>query len=79
MNDRRSFSRSGERIDLVFQTQGKCFYCGNPLEKDWEADHFLPYSKGGKQLLKMVELLVKDVIVPKARKICLNIPLDHGK
>lgn len=43
---KRLFSKSEKRW-LYFVAEGKCQICGKPLGEDWEADHIVPYSKGG--------------------------------
>ena len=43
---RRLFNQS-EKIAMWLFADGKCQVCGDHLKANWEADHRLPYSKGG--------------------------------
>lgn len=43
---RRRFN-SSERITLYLSADGKCSVCGAVLAGGWEADHVIPYSRGG--------------------------------
>lgn len=43
---KRSFSKS-EKITLWLASGGYCEICGQSLEDGFEADHIIPYSKGG--------------------------------
>lgn len=43
----RRFNTS-QRIKMFIASDGKCAKCGLDLQEDWEADHVVPYSKGGK-------------------------------
>ena len=47
----RSFSRT-QKLELYMRSNGKCCLCGCPISVDsFEADHIIPWSKGGKTVL----------------------------
>lgn len=46
MNGKRFFNKR-ERSLLYTLAAGKCQMCGNDLGDGWEADHIVPFSKGG--------------------------------
>ena len=41
------YFRGRQRAALYIASDGLCVDCGQPLERDWEADHVTPHSKGG--------------------------------
>ena len=43
---KRRFNQT-ERIALNWASAGMCAMCGKPLQSDWQADHVIPFSKGG--------------------------------
>lgn len=47
----RFFSNRDARI-LYLSSDGRCAICGAPLGDDWEADHIVPFSKGGATTLE---------------------------
>jgi len=47
----RIFSSHQKKV-LFALSDGFCQICGNPLERNWEADHIIPYSKDGKTDIK---------------------------
>ena len=47
-NRRRSFNQF-ERNEIYRRADGTCQYCGAPIDGDnWEADHVIPFSLGGR-------------------------------
>jgi hypothetical protein len=44
--------RPALRKKVHSKTGGKCFYCEVTLEYDWEMDHYIPVSKGGKNAIE---------------------------
>lgn len=46
MSGRRLFNKS-ERQALYLAQEGLCWRCGEPLDKDWEADHSKSWKDGG--------------------------------
>lgn len=46
----RVFSTRQKKVVFVL-SDGICQICGNPLQKDWQADHIIPYSKNGKTVI----------------------------
>lgn len=47
---RRTFTPS-QKKRLFEQANGCCTYCGDELGPDWEADHVVPWSRGGRTTL----------------------------
>lgn len=39
---------AAERQQVFEKTEGRCHVCGGPIEGEWEADHVLSHSKGGR-------------------------------
>ncbi|MBC6477235.1 MAG: HNH endonuclease [Hormoscilla sp. GM7CHS1pb] len=50
VSERRKFSKREWQI-LFYGAFGRCAMCGQPLGRDFHADHRIPYSKGGKTSL----------------------------
>lgn len=51
MSASRSFSRT-QKLELYMRSNGKCCLCGCQISVDsFEADHIIPWSKGGKTVL----------------------------
>ena len=48
---KRLFSGVYERLALLLRAKGRCQKCGEVLDK-WEADHIVPFSKGGETVLE---------------------------
>ena len=46
MERRRTFNTE-ERTVLLILADGRCQKCNAVLGEDWEADHVVPFSKGG--------------------------------
>ncbi len=57
-NKDRFFSNRDARI-LYLSSNGRCVTCGALLEGDWEADHIIPYSKGGATSINNGQALCK--------------------
>lgn len=55
----RVFSSTQKKV-LFALSEGTCQICGNPLERGWEADHVIPYSKDGK------------TNIPNGQAVCLS-------
>jgi superfamily II DNA or RNA helicase len=55
---KRFFSNRDARI-LYLSSDGHCAICGAPLGDDWEADHIVPFSKGGATALENGQALCK--------------------
>jgi len=36
---------NSQRIKILNQSNCRCFYCGKPIERKFEIDHFNPFSK----------------------------------
>lgn len=47
---KRLFDKSQKQM-LYLRSNGKCSICSDTLGKSWEADHIIPFSKGGKTIL----------------------------
>lgn len=47
MNETRTLRSSRVRAALHRASSGRCGICGQDLGSDWEADHIVPWSKGG--------------------------------
>ena len=56
----RSFSRT-QKLELYMRSNGKCCLCGCQISVDnFEADHIIPWSKGGKTVLTNGQALCKS-------------------
>lgn len=55
----RLFSAKQKKI-LYVLAHGKCNQCGQELGRNWEADHIIPFSKGGTTTLDNGQALCRD-------------------
>jgi len=66
---RRAFNDEERRIAWVLSADKKCAICGKTVElKDYELDHIVPHSKGGKTELKNAQITHKSCNVKKSNK-----------
>jgi hypothetical protein len=49
--DRRRTFTPKQKAALWERANGACHYCAAPLGDDWEADHVVPWSRGGQTVL----------------------------
>lgn len=56
---KRTFTARQKKI-LALSSGNKCSICGEILKKNFEGDHILPFSKGGKTLLPNGQALCLD-------------------
>jgi len=63
----RYFSLRQKRF-LWILSEGKCQICKKNLDKEFHADHIIPFSKNGKTLLKNGQALCPDCNLRKSNK-----------
>lgn len=51
VDDRRRFTDKQRRL-IHRRDGGLCFYCGCEAGDDWQADHVLPWSRGGQTVIQ---------------------------
>ncbi len=67
MINNRYFSLRQKRL-LWTMANGKCSICKIKLEKDFHADHVIPFSKSGKTILKNGQALCPKCNLKKSNK-----------
>lgn len=67
----RFFSNRDARI-LYLSSDGRCAICGAPLGDDWEADHIVPFSKGGVTTLENGQAVCKSCNRKKGDKMAVK-------
>lgn len=60
MAKRKRTFNSSEKNALWIAADGKCQNCGETLDRNWEADHIMPFSKGGDTDLVNGQALCQD-------------------
>jgi len=73
VSERRKFSKR-ERQILFYGAFGRCAMCGQPLGRDFHADHRIPYSKGGKTSLDNGAALCPQCNMSKGDKLMPKFP-----
>lgn len=51
LDPRRAFTAKQRRL-IWRRDGGICFYCRKPAGADWQADHVLPWSMGGRTVIQ---------------------------
>jgi superfamily II DNA or RNA helicase len=74
MFERRHFSRR-QRITLRLLAGNKCESCGEPFQENYHADHIVPYSKGGKTIIRNGQALCATCNLKKGNKMQTEIML----
>jgi superfamily II DNA or RNA helicase len=59
---------------LFYESDGVCAICGAPLDRNWEADHVIPYSKGGETDTRNGQALCQSCNRSKGNTVPYNIP-----
>ena len=59
----------GERLLIAKKTGGRCHVCGDVLHPHWEADHVVPFKRGGSSKLSNLLPICKECnILRKAHR-----------
>ena len=68
MDNKRFFSKS-QRDQIFHNSKGKCQICGTSITyKGFQADHIIPYSRGGKTEIKNGQALCQTCNLSKSNK-----------
>ena len=51
LDSRRAFTKAQRRF-IHKRDGGKCFYCAQAAGANWQADHVLPWSRGGQTIIE---------------------------
>ena len=65
---KRLFTKRQKRILKIF-SGNYCALCNNPLRGNFHADHKIPFSKGGKTILKNAQALCAKCNFKKGNKL----------
>ena len=65
---KRTFTLWQKRILKIF-SGNICNLCGKKLKGNFHADHIIPYSKGGKTILKNAQALCAECNLKKGNKL----------
>ena len=65
---RRAFSKR-QRLVLRMLAGNLCMICSKPLNNDLHADHVVPFSRGGKTILRNGQALCSSCNLAKGAKI----------
>ena len=71
--DPRRFFTNREARVLYLTSGGICSVCGEPLGEDWESDHVIPHSKGGKTIFNNGQAICKKCNREKGAKMKASI------
>lgn len=75
MRTKRHFTQPQREV-LYQRANGKCQLCGTKLIRGWEADHVIPYSRGGSTTLDNGQALCKDCNQKKGSTVSWRFPLS---
>jgi hypothetical protein len=75
MTRRRNFNEA-ERAAIFIASGGNCQICGIELDDTWEADHIIPFSKGGETSILNGQALCQKCNREKADKLGDNLLFD---
>lgn len=68
LDPRRRFTDKQRRL-ILRRDEGLCFYCGEEAGEDWEADHVLPWAKGGQTVVENGVVACHDCNNSKSDKV----------
>jgi superfamily II DNA or RNA helicase len=64
----RTLRSKPARAKLYLEADGICYYCGKKLPIDWQADHFIPWCKGGKTTWNNLRAACKKCNLKRRKK-----------
>ncbi len=50
--DSRRFFSTTQRNEIFVMYKGRCAICGEKLDENWQADHIIPWSQGGRTVIE---------------------------